>query len=741
MGAGTFLWDPDSQTIDWSDGFARLHGFSARHQPVTFQDLVNSVPETEQNDLRVEVLAARDTQATLKATYPVMWPDGTEHWVHAQGAWVPSADGSAAYLFGIALDADERVQFEQQLAESERRLRDAQAAGGVGVWDFDIVTQSAHVSDEYLRIHGFDDANYSLKHYRKYVPAEDLVLQREALERASVPGSPYEVEHRIVHAKTGEIRWVHGRGTGQFDHTGKLVRLLGTTQDVTERKRAEAALLDSTRIFQTLTEASPTLVFRADARGRITFVNEERWQQFSGRNAGDWRGSGWLEALHREDRERARTEARSALATRAPLQGEYRWQHVNGEVRSLLFHARPVHSDEGFTGFVGTAMDVTALKASEQERTRLQLALADSQKLEAIGTLASGVAHDFNNVLAGVRGFVELAALETDATSVAAGYLAQAQAAIDQARDVTSGLLTFARRERSDKQVVSLDRVIVDNLGFLRKLVPAAIAIETNIGDHGLTVSADASQLRQVLVNLIINARDAMPRGGCLQVVLERDDAHALLRVCDDGQGMDDATLKRVFEPFFTTKPHGQGTGLGLSIVHGIVTAHDGQVEIDSDAGRGTCVSVRLPLSEAEPPGRQNEAGADAVGSGQLVLIVEDNRLVREACVLRLRAGGFDAVAAEHSEAALDLFDAAEAGQRRIDAAVLDVDLPGRNGVAVAKALRQRRSTLPVVFITGNAQNLALGDIGNEPVLTKPLDFQALFAALNGLLPASRAAR
>ena len=223
--------------------------------------------------------------------------------------------------------------------------------------------------------------------------------------------------------------------------------------------------------------------------------------------------------------------------------------------------------------------------------------------------------------------------------------------------------------------------------------------------------------------------------------MLERDDAHALLRVCDDGQGMDDATLKRVFEPFFTTKPHGQGTGLGLSIVHGIVTAHDGQVEIDSDAGRGTCVSVRLPLSEAEPPGRQNEAGADAVGSGQLVLIVEDNRLVREACVLRLRAGGFDAVAAEHSEAALDLFDAAEAGQRRIDAAVLDVDLPGRNGVAVAKALRQRRSTLPVVFITGNAQNLALGDIGNEPVLTKPLDFQALFAALNGLLPASRAAR
>ncbi len=732
--AGSFSWHPDEKRFECSDGFALLHGFEPAQTAPGIPDIFDRVPEEQRQSVLAQVREARKQRFTFDVTYPVVWPDGSEHWVNTRGTWTFAANATTASLFGIALDADKRILFEQQLAESERRRRAAQAAGGVEVWDFDFVNQVANVSDEYLRMHGFEEASYSVDHYRQFVPAEDLAMQQAAVARLSVTSPTYEVEHRITHAKTGGTRWVHGRGTARFDDEGNLVRLFGTTQDVTERKQAETALLDSTRIFRTLTQASPTLVFRTDERGEITFLNDERWQQFSGRAARAWEQRGWLEAFHEEDRSRAVAELAAATESRSPYEGEFRWQHVNGEVRWLLFHALPVHGDEGFTGFVGTAVNVTALKESEQERANLQLALANSQKLEAIGTLASGVAHDFNNLLAGVRGFIELASLEVDAASPASQYLDRALAAINQARDVTAGLLTFARRERSDRRVFAVNELIAENVEFLRKLVPASISIETDIGDSELTVHADPSQLRQVLVNLIVNARDAMPDGGHLQVTLTGRDGHAELLVRDDGQGMDEVTAQRIFEPFFTTKPHGHGTGLGMSIVHGIVTDHGGQVDVHSTPDNGTSVTVRLPLSDDAVQNVQSDSLTSPSGTGQQVLVVEDNSLVRESCVLRMQAAGFSAHGVGDGEEALAEVVAADARGQPFDTVLIDVDLPGQNGVAVAREIRTRRPDIPVVYITGNMQNQALHNIDGETVLAKPLDFQELFSTLNALL-------
>ena len=689
------------------------------------------------NAVQDAIAAARDDRTSFDVTYTVRSRTGTEHWVQMRGSWEFDDRGAPVSIFGIALDADDRMHSEQQLAESERRLQEAQAAGGVGVWEFDMVNRAAHVSDEYLRMHGFDDVSYSLAHYREYVPEEDLEMQAAALERVrKTPGEEYDVEHRIIHAKTGEIRWVHGRGTGKFDAHGNCIGLIGTSQDITERKQAEAALHERTRVFQTLTRASPTLIFQFDESGSATFINNDRWREFSGRPDRAWVGSGWLDALHPDDHSKASRQWFRAMEARTPFQGEFRWQHTSGNVRWLLMHVLPVSSDEGFSGFVGTGMDVTALKESEEERAILQVALANSQKMEAIGTLASGVAHDFNNLLAAVRGYVELAAMELDTTHQAAGFLDKAQSAIDQARDVTSGLLTFARRNPTDLQVIALNELVAENVDFLRKLVPASISIGTGVGDEPAFAYADAPQIRQVLVNLVINARDAMPNGGHLQVDLKVRGDQAVITVADTGHGMDEAITRRAFEPFFTTKAQGQGTGLGLSIVHGIVQAHEGTIDIESVPGRGTRIEVRLPLTDRPATEPEHEPRSVRPGTGQRILIVEDNTLVRESLLLRLRAGGYEAVATNDGRSALASFDAAIAADAPFAAILMDVDLPGDNGVAVAHEMQRRQPATPMFYITGNVLNNALREVDPSTILAKPVDFGELRARLDSALPA-----
>ena len=728
---GSFTWRPQVGSVDWNEGFSMLHGFDHVAIKPVYKDLLARIPEQHHEGIKARVIDAMNNPgATFDLTYPVIWPDSTEHWILTRGSWEFNAQGEPITLFGFAMDADEQIRAEQQLAESERRLQEAQAAGGVGVWDFHIPTQDAHVSDEYLRMHGFDDTNYSFTHYRKYVPEDDLLLQREALARASVPGTDYDVEHRIIHAKTGEIRWVHGHGTAEFDEQGEMIRLMGTTQDITERKLAEMRLQDSTRLFHTLTQASPTLIFRFDESGDVTFVNEDRWSEFSGREANAWQDGGWLHAFHPEDRERAELEWSQAAKERVPYQGEFRWQHLSGEVRWLLFHALPVYGDDGFGGFVGTGMDVTALKESEQESSKLQLALADSQKMEAIGTLASGVAHDFNNLLAGLRGFVELAALDIDADSKAGNYLTQAQAAIDQARNVTEGLLTFARRNPANKRQFVLNDLITQNMDLLRKLVPASISFETKLPKEEVLLFADETQIRQTLVNLVVNARDAMPEGGELLVELTATNDVATLTIADSGHGMDEATMDRVFEPFFTTKPHGQGTGLGLSIAHGIIDAHGGSLQLQSNPDRGTLLTVILPRTYGESDDSVHTSlQPDHLGQGQRILIVEDNDLVRESHTLRISAGGYEVHGVRDGQEALAHLQLK--ASEPYDAIIMDVDLPGDNGVVLAKRIRQDLPELPVVYITGNVRNRALAESGDDPVLAKPVEFVELFRILH----------
>lgn len=744
--AGTFSWNERDFTFTWSPGCYRLHGFTFDKQTITYRDFISRIPDDVRGSLEAKVITSRDDHSVFDTIYPVRWPNGETHWIHSRGVWDYEDDGTPVRLFGIGLDADERVTTQVQLAASEERLRASQEASQVGSWELELETDQLTLSETCARLHGYTDIVITSTERLELVVAADRSSVIRGYERAKQPDGFYDVQYRITGVGTleGETRWIHGRGRGVFDDNGRVVRIIGTDRDVTDRRRAELAFVDTARTFRTLTQASPALVFRADENGKAIFFNSDRWQEYSGRGPDAWRGSKWLDAFHPEEQEMIEHAWRDAVDAQQELRGEYRWRHTDGSDRWILFHALPVYGEEGFSGFVGTGTDISALKISQRERATLQIALAESQKMEAVGTLASGVAHDFNNLLAAVKGYVELARLELKPRdmpdddifeSKAAGFLTQAELAIDQARDVTRGLLTFARGSGGISEPLCINELVAQNVEFLRQLVSASIDIRLSLDSDEMWVHGDSTELKQVLINLLVNSRDAMPDGGSLHVILKQRDGRASLIIADNGVGMDEATRSRVFDPFFTTKEQGEGTGLGLSVVHGIVQSHGGEIIVSSALGVGTEVEITLPLCEPATNVPVEQIAQSRSPAICRVLLVEDNEMVRESLMLRIEVEGLTVVEAASGTEAIEIFSRAP---HEIDVAILDVDLPDRTGVTVASELRAVRSSLPILYVTGNVQNEALdATLETDSVFAKPVDHEALIAEVQRLFEKS----
>ena len=729
--AGTFSWNERDFTFTWSPGCYRLHGFDPRHYPIKYEDFFSRIPNDVRDSLEAKVIASRDDRTVFDTIYPVNWPNGETHWIHARGVWDYDDKGKPVRLFGIGLDADERVAAEQSVAVGEVKLKEAQEASELGSWELNVITDTFKLSQTCAEVHGVEVLEMPMREAFALIPKEDQKRVSNAFLSAHHADGVFDVEHRINHQSSGELRWVHSKGHGVFDEEGKLLCIVGTNRDITDRRRAELAFVDTARTFRTLTQASPGLVFRTDEQGQATFFNVDRWAHFSGLGRDAWRGQGWFAAFHPDCRDQARDEWQATISARAEFHGEYRWVHVDGSDRWIYFHALPVSSDSGFGGYVGTGTDITALKTSESQQATLQAALAESQKMEAVGTLASGVAHDFNNMLTAVRGFVELARRKGTPAAQVDSYLEQAEQAIDQAKDVTKGLLTFARGGTGQREPICFNQLVEGNVHLLRQLLSAKIDLETSIPKEALWVYGDETDLKQLLTNLIVNSRDAMPSGGLLRVNLTKEgDAHLALEVVDTGIGMSADVSSRIFEPFFSTKEQGQGTGLGLAVAHGTVVSHGGSVYVDSQLGQGTKIKVVLPICEPKVDEISTQARFKGANQPCRILFVEDNDLVRESAMLRIESDGYEVAGFRSGEEGI----ASMQGDTAYDVAVLDVDLPGIDGVDTASCLREIKPGLPVIFVTGNTQNESLNKArSNDPVISKPIEFETLLQVVDGV--------
>ena len=533
--------------------------------------------------------------------------------------------------------------------------------------------------------------------------------------------------------------------------------------DVTASYEAVVALRESEAQFRTLAEAMPNHVWTATPDGSLDWFNSQVYA-YSGAAQGDLDGAAWGSIVHPDDLDHAGAQWSAALASGSVYEAEFRLRRTDGVWRWHIARAVAVPAEDGKVArWIGTNTDIHDQKAAiealadlnatlEQlvdERTAelmvAEEALRQSQKMEAVGQLTGGIAHDFNNLLAAISGSLELLSVRLAAGRLEAlpRYIDSAQTAAKRAASLTQRLLAFSRRQTLDAKAINLNRLIADMEELIRRTVGPSIVMEV-VGSGGLWQTlVDPNQLENALLNLCINARDAMPDGGRLTIetankwlddrsARERDltpGQYVSLCVTDTGTGMTPEVTARAFDPFFTTKPLGQGTGLGLSMIYGFVRQSGGQVRIYSEVGQGTTMCLYLPrhFGDAEEvnPAGQAAPGAEPGGGGS-VLVIDDEPTIRMLIVEVLEEAGYSAIECNDGPGGLKVLQS----NAQVDLLITDVGLPGgMNGRQVADAGRVLRPDLKVLFITGYAENAVVGNGHLDPgmqVVTKPFDIRAL---------------
>jgi len=532
----------------------------------------------------------------------------------------------------------------------------------------------------------------------------------------------------IVSEVAGTVRmWDVRVGPIRFQEA--IVGLIITTSDVTEQRRAHA---DRDRFFS----LSLDMLVVANPDGYLKRVNSA-FSRALGYEVRDCEGERFIGFVHPDDAESTRA-AFTAILRGVPTEGfENRYRHADGSYRTLSWRATrdPVTRD-----VYAVARDIT-------ERRDAETRLRHAQKMEAVGQLAGGVAHDFNNLLQAILGHTHLAIARAAGDTDLSAHLADVRSAAERAADLTRQLLTFSRRQTLQPVAIDLNEVTLGLMPMLQRLIPASIAIDF-IPRAGLPfVNADPTQIEQVIVNLCINARDAMENPGRVvlkteDVLLERPVADApgktepqryvLLSVADTGTGMPPEIRERIFEPFFTTKEPQRGTGLGLATVFGIVEQHQGLVEVQSQVGEGTTFEVYLPATSAPAADEAPQRPREPSPGNETVLVAEDDEFVRRAVVEMLQQAGYRTLLAIDGRDAIRLLDEHDGP---VHLALLDVVMPELGGIDTWEELRRRRPELRVLFASGYADARVMSRLpAGTKILGKPFDLNELLARVRETL-------
>jgi two-component system, cell cycle sensor histidine kinase and response regulator CckA len=634
-----------------------------------------------------------------------------------------SDEGRLVGVLGFVRDVSERRSEREHalaaLARSTAQLAEAQKIAHVGSWEWDIASDVVTWSDELRRIFLVDlQRDLAYGDYLGSVHPDDREAVDEVVKRASATGESFEFEHRIVLPGGGE-RWIHSRGEVAMGADGP-VSMRGTAQDITERKESEEKLREAERRYRTLIEQLPLATYiRPRNMALPNIYASPQVEAMLGYTAEEWESNpALLEAIiHPEDRERVLASATHVRPTGEARRDEYRYIARDGRVVWVEDETYIVEDEDAEPCVQGYLLDITERKEAEEERDRLREELHHAQKLEALGRLAGGVAHDFNNMLTAIKGYSELLLAGLEPESGLRGDVEQIHRTAEQASTLPRQLLAFSRKQVLEPTLLDLDRVVAEASDLVRPLVGETIELVTSGAGRSASVLADPGQIEQVLLNLALNARDAMPNRGTITIATRIEDvteeraaeadvaprSYAVISVADTGHGMDAETRAQAFEPFFTTKAPEQGSGLGLSTVYGIVRQSGGFVSVESDPGKGSTFEVYLPCTQSAASDKRRRAPtvpSARNGRPGMVLLVEDQEIVRDVAVKALERFGYSVATATCGDEALAVLHQASA---EIDAVVTDLVMPGMDGRELADRIVALSPGMPVVLMSGYA--------------------------------------
>ncbi|WP_337266884.1 PAS domain S-box protein [Oryzifoliimicrobium ureilyticus] len=751
-GVGLFTLDMAADLLTATPEFCRIFGLpESQLVPITtIQNLV--VPEDQ--DLASNPVGRRTGTSTLSAEYRIRRADNGEERVIARKGEFEYEEGTAPVRFvGVVQDVTERRKAQQDLRDSEARFRALAQAIPTHVW-----TARPDGSFDWYNERVYEFSGRSFEElggdgWTSILHPEDVDAVRQLWSRAVATGQTYQAEFRLL-SKNGDYRWHTARAISILGENGHIRRWVGTSTDIEEERATRKKLEELNRTLEErvaertadrdrMWRFSQDIMLVADFSAQIIAINPA-WTRVLGWSEEDLLQTSFLDLIHPDDIDATLNEVGRLQQGATTFNFENRYQCRDGSYRIISWTATP---DAQFMHAVGR--DITERLEAESALRKTELALQQAQKMESIGNLTGGVAHDFNNLLQVVSGNLQLLERDLAGNEQALRRVTNALEGVNRGSKLAAQLLAFGRRQALDPRVVNVGRLVngVDEL--VRRTIGDGIEVNTVVSEGLWNILVDPTQIENALLNLAINARDAMSGFGILTIraenfALEADQApkyedlrageYIAISVMDTGTGMSAEVMEKVFEPFFSTKPEGKGTGLGLSMVYGFVKQSGGHVEIESEVGKGTVVRMFLPRAFGAEQWEEEVTGGTLERGSETILVAEDDDGVRATVVEILHELGYRVLEARDAEAAMTVIESGAS----IDLLFTDVVMPGPlKSPELAKKVQERFPSIAVLFTSGYTENSIVHEGRLDPgvqLLPKPYTREQLARKIRQVL-------
>ncbi|MDP2358708.1 MAG: PAS domain S-box protein [Beijerinckiaceae bacterium] len=750
-------WGPELAFL-YNDGYRPI--FGAKHPHTLGLPFAQVWPEIW-DDIKPLIDRALAGEATFNENlHLVMDRNGyrEDTWYTFSYSPVHDESGGIGGMFCACHETTAQMVADARLRESEARFRNMADNAPVMMWVTDETGHCNYLNPRWYEFTGQSKEEALGIGWTKAIHPDDQEIAKRTFLSENAARCGFRIEYRL-RRRDGEFRWVIDAASPRFGDNGAFMGYVGSVIDIHDRRVAEERMrslnayleqqvAERTQERGRLWEKSRDLLAVIGADGNFRDVSPA-WERILGHATADVIGRSFRDFIWPADEDLTQRALNAAASESELTDFEIRYRHLAGGYRWISWHTSV---EDGLVYAYGR--DITAMKEQTETLLKTEEALRQAQKMEAVGQLTGGIAHDFNNLLMGISGSLDMMKRRLDQGRLmdVSRYADAAMSSVERAAALTHRLLAFSRRQALDPKTVDVGDLLSGITDMLRSTLGIAHTLDVNVEEGGWLVSCDPHQLESAILNLCLNARDAMPDAGRLSISvrnlhvtsaeaaltreLEPGDFVAI-EVVDTGTGMSPDVVSRVFEPFFTTKPLGQGTGLGLSMVYGFLKQSGGHIVINSREGGGTSITLYLPrhMGALSHEGAAKDE-ADLSGSeGEMILVVEDEAIIRLVIVDVLEDLGYRTIEASTGTDALNML----LGKERIDLLITDVGLPGINGRQLADQARVTRPNLKVLFITGYAENATMATGFLHPgmeLITKPFAVEALAAKVQKILEA-----